>query len=77
MIMTFLTGKYPRNLLKQRNYVVAESATLSLSQELALPYIFVRLLLTPHFLGAEPPSTPLNLLRPKSFRFLQQALNIK
>ncbi len=27
MIITFITGKYPRNLLKQRNYVVAESAT--------------------------------------------------
>ncbi len=25
VIVTFITGKYPRNLLKQKNYVVAES----------------------------------------------------
>jgi hypothetical protein len=48
VIMTFITGKYPRNLLKQRNYVVAESATFIVITGIS-PYrtLLLRLLLTP------------------------------
>jgi hypothetical protein len=46
--LIFITGKYPRNLLKQQNYVVAESESFIVITGIS-PYrtLLLRLLLTP------------------------------